>query len=246
MKKEDVRAVSFNAGEKYHGCLMDREIAGTKVSAFSLDPEETIEMPECDGFARILILIAGSALITGSSSGEQPADERDVCVQAPGERVRVTAKDRSVVVELIRELTAEESDSFRLQEGLPYFADYDKAPTYTEDCKSAKTVSRMLVPARIVPRFAMGSVQTSGDDMVEKHTHPMLEQFFFGMGDNNCTAMLDDLDYPFGADTLLHIPLGSDHGIRSEGDQTVHYYWMDFLFDEEGLAYMDSAHKINE
>ena len=91
----------------------------------------------------------------------------------------------------------------------------------------------------------MGSVETYGTDLIAKHTHPMLEQFFFGLDENNCIALIDDVRYPFTGNMLLHIPLGSDHGVLLEETHACHYLWMDFLLNEEALRYMDEAHRLN-
>lgn len=104
----------------------------------------------------------------------------------------------------------------------------------------------MLVPARIVPRFAMGSVQTSGPDFIATHTHPMVDQYFFGLEENRCIALIDGKEVPFGGNTLLHIPLGADHGVKLEYHHVCHYLWIDFLLNEDGLEYMDQAHKIKD
>ena len=82
-------------------------------------------------------------------------------------------------------------------------------------------------------------------DLIAKHTHPMLEQFFFGLDENNCIALIDDVRYPFTGNMLLHIPLGSDHGVLLEETHACHYLWMDFLLNEEALRYMDEAHRLN-
>ena len=50
----------------------------------------------------------------------------------------------------------------------------------------------MIVDADILPRFAMGSVETYGDDRVEKHAHPGIEQFFFNFEESNMIVMIDD------------------------------------------------------
>ena len=94
--------------------------------------------------------------------------------------------------------------------------------------------------------FAMGSVETYGKDRIEQHSHPHLEQYFFSLAENNCIALIDDLQYPFGPNSVLHIPLGSNHGIHLDDEHSCHYLWIDFLLNEEALEYLDTAHTIVE
>lgn len=243
MMRHNVNMIHFADVTCGKDCLMDGEIEGTRISRFMLEAEEEISFSICDRFARVLLVLSGEAAVQ-PARGILSLHERGSYVQAPLEEVCIRAQKKTLLLELCRNITGVEFQAYS-QGALPLFTSYEKAPTYREDCKSEKTVSRMLIPARTIPRFAMGSVETTGDDQVEEHAHPMLEQFFLGVSDNNCTLMIDGVPYPFGPHTLLHIPLGSTHGVCSKGDQKIHYIWMDFLFDETGLAYMDQAHRMN-
>ena len=244
MTINDIHAKVISSEGNDHS-LMDQEISGTTVNCLFGKRNEVLSWEKCDNYARIIILLRGKGTIDIGGKLFH-ASEKDLFIQKPDQPFKIISNEDIVLIELLRYLTEEEFAEICISDQLPYFADYNMAQTYTEECKSEKTISRMLVPARVIPRFAMGSVQTSGKDMVEKHSHPMLEQFFLGMADNNCTALIDEVEFPFGSNTLLHIPLGSNHGILSSEDQQVHYYWMDFLFGEEGLKYMDTAHVMNE
>ena len=244
MTVQEIHSLSLRDENTPLGLVMDGEIEGTQVYFHRLEDGERLVYDACADFARILILCDGTAKICcGDEQNNMGA--RDIFIQPPKESLWLQATSTSSVLVLHRMLNNAEFEEFSLTNSSEVIR-YDEAATYKEDCKSEKTVSRMLIPTRVIPRFTMGSVQTCGDDRVEKHSHPMLEQFFFGLSDNNCTAMIDDINYPFGPDTLLHIPLGSNHGILSEGNQSVHYLWLDFLFDDEGIAYLDNAHKMNE
>jgi hypothetical protein len=94
----------------------------------------------------------------------------------------------------------------------------------------------------MIPRFAMGSVETYGDDLIGQHTHPLLDQFFFSFPENDMDLLIDDFSLNMKGDTLLHIPLGSNHGVRVAGKQCAHYLWIDFLLYPEGLTYLDETH----
>jgi len=125
----------------------------------------------------------------------------------------------------------------------PFFMPYSDCEAYTEAIKSPKTVSRTLVPTHTLPRFCMGSVETSGPDTVGAHAHPMLEQLFFGLAGNRCIVTADDDEAVLEERMLLHIPSGSRHGVRVEGGCRLHYVWMDFFRETAGLAYIHDQHK---
>ena len=245
MKQADIKMSPIDGGNAAVHCLMDQEIPGTRVTHYSLNGSEKLCFPASEAFISIWIVCAGQVSI---SAGADIAvvKERGVYAADPTKAVELSSPTGADVLELRRYISPKELKDVCAEAELPYAVDYDNAPTYTEDCKSAKTVSRMLIPARIVPRFAMGSVETRDEDLVAQHTHPMLEQYFYGLQDNSCELLIDNNAFPFAGNTLIHIPLGSNHGVRSADGQVIHYLWMDFLFDEEGLAYMDREHKIRE
>lgn len=244
MKAEDIRSVSLpRQQQRASVCLMDQEIAGTKVLCHTLPAGQTLEFLPCEDFARIVFVCSGE-VTADSPSGSKRFSGRGVYVGKVSETVTFSAGQDAQLMELCHSLNEAEFTQVLNNPSLPYGLNYDDAARYTEDCKSPKTVSRMLIPQRLIPRFAMGSVETYGVDRIEKHTHPMLEQFFFGLEENNCLALIDDLQYPFTGNMLLHIPLGSDHGIHLDARHVCHYLWMDFLLDEDALQYMDEAHTI--
>ena len=224
-------------------CIADNIIQGTKLIFYKIPPSGVL-IPTINKCARIIIVFENGVEIAQNNKKGISLGEKDTYIADPQFDVLIKAtSDNASVILLLRILTETEFEEFKKAKNeLPYVAEYLKAKKYTEECKSPKTISRMLVPARIVPRFSMGSVQTSGDDLIEKHAHPMLEQYFISMKENNCSVLVDEVIMPFGGNTLLHIPLGSEHGVKSEKDQVVHYFWLDFLFDESGLKYMDTEH----
>lgn len=117
---------------------------------------------------------------------------------------------------------------------------------YSEGIKSDKTVNRMILPEGMIPRFCMGSVETTGPDEVEEHDHPMLDQLFFGLPGCNCTCYADNEKTVLSDNMLLHIPLGSKHSVSvAEGDKLA-YIWMDFFLTLEGEKYMSEQHKMDE
>ena len=126
---------------------------------------------------------------------------------------------------------------------LPFTQTYEQAQKYRDPFKSEKTISRAIVPHRVLPRFAMGSVETYGTDLIGQHAHPLLDQFFYSFSENDCILLIDSLQHPMKGDTILHIPLGSNHGVFVGETQCAHYLWIDFIPDESGLNYLDEVHK---
>lgn len=115
---------------------------------------------------------------------------------------------------------------------------FSDCPAYSEAIKSAKTVSRTLLPENFVPRMAMGTVETTGPDTVGAHRHPMLEQLFLGLKGNDITVIADNARANLTAHSILHIPLGSNHGAEVAEGSRMHYVWMDFFMDKKGQEWL--------
>ena len=128
----------------------------------------------------------------------------------------------------------------------PYFIPYSECREYAEDIKSGKTVSRIILREDIVPRLCIGSVQTSGPDEVAAHTHPMLEQLFFGLAGNDVVVKADSAEAGFRENDLLHIPLGSSHGVSVAEGSELHYVWIDFFHSLEDIDYIKDNHKMKD
>ena len=127
-----------------------------------------------------------------------------------------------------------------------YFKAVEDCATYKEDIKSDKTINRMILPEGLVPRFALGSVETEGPDEVGEHEHPMLDQIFLGLDGCKCYCYADGEDEVLTENMMLHIPLGSKHYVKvKEGDKLA-YIWMDFFLTIEGEKYMGEQHQVEE
>ena len=127
---------------------------------------------------------------------------------------------------------------------LPIILKYSEARAYKEDCKSEKTTSRMILDDGIIPRFAMGSVETEGPDSVAEHEHANVEQFFFSLPKTETYLTVSGEKLPFPEKTAMHVPLGSSHGVAVDEGQKLHYLWCDFYLDETTSDYIKSAHKF--
>ncbi len=120
----------------------------------------------------------------------------------------------------------------------PHVMRFADCPAYGEAIKSSKTTSRTLLPANFVPRVAIGTVETSGPDVVGAHSHPMLEQLFLGLADNDITVIADNARANLTAFSILHIPLGSHHGAEVAAGKKLRYVWMDFFNTTEGQEWL--------
>lgn len=90
---------------------------------------------------------------------------------------------------------------------------YSLSKQYKDRNKSEKTISRVMLEQRNIPRFAMGSVESYGPDFVRSHDHPMLDQFFVSFPENDMFLLIDYEPYRMMGNEACHIPLGSNHGV---------------------------------
>jgi mannose-6-phosphate isomerase-like protein (cupin superfamily) len=158
-----------------------------------------------------------------------------------------SGKENLSYLEIVLHLAAEDLLWLGEREDkFPYFIRYAECREYVDDIKSGKTVSRIILPEDIVPRLCIGSVQTSGPDEVEAHTHPMLEQLFFGLLGNDVVVKADSVEARFLEKDLLHIPLGSSHGVRVGTGNDLHYIWIDIFHSLEDIDYIKNNHFLKE
>jgi hypothetical protein len=131
-----------------------------------------------------------------------------------------------------------ELKKFPANNAAPHVMKFSECPTYGEAIKSKKTTSRTLLPENFIPRVAMGTVETTGPDTVGAHRHAMLEQLFLGLKDNDITVIADEAKANLTPFTLLHIPLGSNHGADVAAGKKLHYIWMDFFATKKGQEWL--------
>lgn len=123
-----------------------------------------------------------------------------------------------------------------------FFTKFEDCEAYTEKIKSPNTVSRTVLPADIIPRVSLGTVQAPGPDEVGAHKHAMLDQLFLGLADNDVVVHADGASVQFKEFSLLHIPIGSSHGVSVGENKTMYYMWMDFFLTKEGQEWL-KTHK---
>ena len=127
-----------------------------------------------------------------------------------------------------------------------YFTSFDDCEPYTEKIKSPNTVSRTVLPKDHVPRVAMGTVEADGPDKVGAHEHPMLDQLFLGLAGNDVFVQADGSTIRFPEFSILHIPIGSSHGVSVDEGKKMYYQWMDFFLTKEGEVWLKTHKPIEK
>lgn len=244
MKPEAIQKTVLAPGSLPPGStrLLPEEIPGATPVLHVLKQGTEMELAASETTLRVLFLLNGSAVFAAKDATiayTEPA----VFAHRPQEKITITAQTDAAVLEIEWQLTGEEAGLLLASRNLPFTQTYAASQQYRDPFKSEKTISRAIVPHRVLPRFAMGSVETHGTDLVGQHAHPLLDQFFFSMPENNCILLIDSMQYPMKGNTLLHIPLGSNHGVFTGPEHCAHYLWVDFIPDESGLVYLDQVHK---
>jgi hypothetical protein len=224
--------------------LLPGAIPGATVYHHVLPGGDAVQFMADPSFLRILFLCEGAAAFSVSGRTWNFA-HRAVFVPAPEQTADVKIVRTARLLEIRWALLPADRAELADKAGqFPIAQAYADALQYRDPFKSEKTISRAILPHRLLPRFAMGSVETYADDLIGQHEHPLLDQFFFSFPENRMTLLIDDLRLPMGPDTLLHVHLGSNHGVSVTGDEVAHYLWIDFIPDpEKGNAYLDAVHK---
>jgi len=226
--------------------LLPDEIPGISSLFISLAPGASHQLPATNDEDRVWLVVAGAGVLAAGGR-EHPVVEETIAHFPVGWGVEVKAGERQGLDLLLIGLTLTPEDRKDLAahtdlNSTAYVKTFRECEAYGESIKSAKTVSRTLLPKNIVPRMAIGTVETTGPDKVAPHRHPMLEQYFLGLKDNDIIVVADDVSAPLGAYELFHIPSASNHGAEVEDGRKLYYVWMDFFQDREGLEWLN-VHK---
>lgn len=220
------------------------EIPGAATNHITVPAGQVFTLAADEAHYHIFILIEGiCTMASGSVTAE--FDARVTFVPAPEASMTLTAKENTQLVEILWDITPEDV-KLRADYGtaFPLIQPYATSIQYVDPNKSPKTISRMMIPHKLIPRFAIGSVESYGYDYVKPHSHPMLDQFFFSFPENRMDLIINGEKIPMGGNEMVHIPLGADHGVEVTGTDHLHYMWIDFLPDNDaGLKRLDERHK---
>jgi hypothetical protein len=224
------------------------EIDGLRTVFHSIAPHDSLRLEGSAQEGRVYLFTAGNGTIY---TEDQTYEIGEIAFFAPRHNVPFTIKAATInandtplaCLELITDLTAAcQAELAETAAAFPMFLPYSACKTYKERIKSDKTVSRTILPEFTFPKLCLGSVQTTGDDRVAPHKHPMLEQLFFGLADNDCVLTADEVQMEFKEDILLHVPLGSTHGVEVHAPKKLHYIWIDFFKDKKGMDWIVQEH----
>ena len=227
--------------------LLPGEIAGTRVEHVAYAGPVSEPVALTGGYTHILLFIKGNGVLSADALSFSLEPETIAIPSAfRSVRVEVGENDTLHLLHFIKQLTAEDLEdlaSFPAENKYDiYFTRFSDCEAYTEKIKSPNTVSRTVLPADIIPRVSLGTVETKGPDAVGAHEHAMLDQLFLGLAGNDVTVHADDLSARFTEYSLLHIPIGSSHWVTVEENKKLYYMWMDFFLTREGQEWL-KTHK---
>ena len=225
--------------------ILENEIEGIHVDHVALGDEKTQVDKYQEGYRTIYLFMKGSGKVIAADKSYEIVPETIFLPNAIDHiKIETAASETLHYLKITSKLT--DQDILDLKE-FPkentenvYYAKFTDCKSYTEPIKSPNTVSRTILPNKIIPRIAMGTVQTTGPDKVGAHEHPMLEQLFLGLTNNDCTVYADDAQVDFPEYSVLHIPLGSSHSVTVEEDKVLYYVWMDFFKDKKGEEWLNT------
>lgn len=230
--------------------ILENEISGINVDHIALTSESAIIDLSREGYKTIYLFVKGNGNIVAENTRYEIVPETIFLPNAiKNITIKTAENDTLHYLKISSKLTTQ--DLIDLKE-FPekntqnvYYAKFTDCEPYTEPIKSPNTISRTILPNKYIPRIAMGTVQTKGPDKVGAHAHPMLEQLFLGLSENNCTVYADDAKIDFPQYSVLHIPIGSSHSVSVEKDEVMYYVWMDFFLDKKGEEWL-KTHKTND
>lgn len=195
------------------------------------------------GYYHILILIEGEAeFITDGKSYNN--NTRVTFVPSSDKDLTVEAVSNVQILEIQWDIFPEDTAMLaEYKTEFPVNVPYQDSIQYIDPNKSKKTISRMMIPQRVIPRFSIGSVESVDRDTVKSHSHPMLDQFFFSFPENDMDVIINGEPIHMLGNMIMHIPLGADHGVEVYDGKHMHYMWIDFMPDNElALKRLDASH----
>jgi hypothetical protein len=237
-------------GSMIRNTVLPGEIEGLHIESVSLKgPYRISEFPN-SGIYNLLLSLKGSALLYSKGS-KYGFNNKSISRIPYNEQFDVEVEKGNEFHFLWLKKQLDEND-LRLISQSPgehstvYIKLLSDCQTYSEDIKSSKTVSRMILPVGLIPRLCIGSVETCGPDSVGEHEHPMLDQLFLGWENCMCTCKADGESILLTENIMLHIPLGSKHSVSVNEGDLLSYLWFDFFFTVKGQDYIEEQHKLDD
>jgi len=244
MRGQEIPLVSLDTqvqnNTQYHSRpILENEIKDIHVEHVAVLANNAIVDTAVEGFKTIYLFIKGVGEVSADNTNYEIVPET---IFLPNSIVDITIKCQVCKLSAQDQLDLQQLPSKNTQ--YAYHAKFSDCQSYSEAIKSPNTVSRTILSNEYIPRIAMGTVQTTGPDKVAAHEHPMLEQLFLGLSENNCTVYADDDEVNFPQYSVVHIPLGSSHSVSVEKDKVMYYVWMDFFLDKKGEQWL-KTHNVD-
>ena len=232
--------------------LMIGEIDDLKVEHYAILGATQKEIHLESGYISMFIFLQGEGRFTSKNITKQVVPESIAIPMNDNGMVQleVTNGTELQFLKFTKKLSQKDIEDFKnfpienKYSGL-FFTLFEDCAPYTEKIKSPNTVSRTVLPANIIPRISLGTVEALGPDEVGAHKHPMLEQLFIGLSGNEIKVYADGISAQLPAFSLLHIPLGSNHWVKVDENKKMNYMWMDFFLTKEGEEWLKTHKPIN-
>lgn len=208
--------------------LLKNEIPGCTVFNHTIMKGDSIPVLPDSGGYHILTLVTGTAAFIMDGATYQ-FSIRTTFIPGVEQDLTIKAETDAQILEVFWKLLDVDLEEIRKTPNVfPKFQIYRDCLQYTDSAKTEKTINRLIIEPHNIPRFAMGSVESFGPDLVKQHPHPMIDQFFYSFPENDMDCLINDDRINMKGNILLHIPLGSNHGVDVRDGQRMHYCWIDF------------------
>lgn len=237
--------------EQYKKTILSNEIPGINVEHITISGDVIIQEEKDDRYRTIFLFVKGNGNLNSGDNRYEIVPET-ILTQNSVQSMSIQANEMDTLHYLRISSQLTEQDLLDLKE-FPeentqniYFKKFTDCEAYTEPIKSPQTVSRTILPNKYIPRIAMGTVETKGPDKVDPHEHPMLEQLFLGLNENEVIVYADEAQVSFPPYSILHIPLGSSHSVEAKAGDKMYYVWMDFFKDKKGEEWLKTHNAIED
>jgi len=237
--------------QTYSKPILQNEIGGIKADHIAITGTVVLEEKMENGFKFIYLFIKGQGNVIANKKKYDIVPET-ILVPNSVQRISISAAKNDTLhfLKISSKLTEQDMQDLKTfpKENTQkvYFARFIDCKPYTEPIKSPNTISRTVLPNKYIPRIAMGTVETMGPDKVDPHAHPMLEQLFLGLTNNQVVVFADAAKVDFPAYSVLHIPLGSSHSVEAGKGDKMYYMWMDFFLDKKGEEWLKTHQEVKK
>ena len=202
-------------------------IRGVNIKCVHLNNGELIDIHVKSGLV-ILFVSMGSGRIIDSSNTryDKKLGSNSFFILKACDTFQLEAKTHgTVIVEFhLSDYNVQEYES-----NLPMIIEEKDKVLVVDSNKTPITTSTMWLQKNILPGIIIGGVSSRGENKVPFHKHPKIEQVFISLSNNQAKLVIDGLHVDFHENEVIHIPLGSEHGVESSNQGMINYIWLDFI-----------------